>query len=83
MGVMLASMVGTADGEKVGVSEASAVGLGVGISVGVSVGTSVGEIESGKYTIDVNYYMEKQLKGPLRRILQKVVDLHSNVSRGQ
>ena len=32
------------------------------------------EIESGKYTIDVNYYMEKQLKGPLLRILQKVVD---------
>ena len=31
------------------------------------------EIESGKYTIDVNYYMEKQLKGPLLRILEKVV----------
>lgn len=32
------------------------------------------EIESGKYTIDTNYYMEKQLKGPLLRILERVVD---------
>ena len=31
------------------------------------------EIESGKYTVDVKYYMEKQLKGPLLRILEKVV----------
>lgn len=32
------------------------------------------EIESGKYTIDTSYYMEKQLKGPLLRILERVVD---------
>lgn len=31
------------------------------------------EIESGKYTVDTQYYLEKQLKGPLLRILEKVV----------
>ena len=31
------------------------------------------EVESGKYTVDTKYYLEKQLKGPLLRILEKVV----------
>jgi len=39
------------------------------------------EIESGKYSIDVNYYMEKQLKGPLLRVLEKVVDNPSDLFR--
>lgn len=32
------------------------------------------EIMSEKYTINVNYYLDKQLRGPLLRILEKVVD---------
>tara|TARA_B100000674_G_scaffold158910_1_gene126901 strand:- start:17293 stop:20433 length:3141 start_codon:yes stop_codon:yes gene_type:complete len=31
------------------------------------------EIESGKYQVDRDYYLDKQLKGPLLRILEKVV----------
>jgi len=31
------------------------------------------EITSGKYTVDTQYYLEKQLRGPLLRILEKVV----------
>jgi DNA polymerase delta subunit 1 len=32
------------------------------------------EISSGKYEVDRNYYLNKQLKGPLLRILTKVVN---------
>lgn len=32
------------------------------------------EISSGKYEVDRNYYLDKQLKGPLLRILAKVVN---------
>ena len=32
------------------------------------------EITSGKFSVDVQYYLEKQLKGPLMRILEKVVE---------
>lgn len=32
------------------------------------------EIESGKYTVNTAYYLEKQLKNPLMRILEKTVN---------
>jgi DNA polymerase elongation subunit (family B) len=37
------------------------------------------EISSGKYQVDRDYYLEKQLKGPLLRILEKVVKNPSEV----
>ena len=39
------------------------------------------EIKSGRYSIDVDYYMEKQLKNPLLRILEKVVDNPTDLFR--
>lgn len=37
------------------------------------------EISSGKYQVDRDYYLEKQLKGPLMRILEKVVSKPDDV----
>ena len=39
------------------------------------------EISSGKYQVDLNYYLEKQLKGPLLRILKQVVSKPEDVFR--